>query len=116
MRIIVDASGNVLMWSSDGLPSAGAGQTAMDLTPQQQTALVVLMAQPNGGLTFINGTPAALPPVVPPPPPVLTTDQKLAAIGLTITDIQGAIVEAQTKSPVAIPDPNTAPIAGQATA
>lgn len=43
--------------------------------------------------------------------PVLTVDQKLAAIGLTITDIQGAIVEAQTKSPVAIPDPNTAPVA-----
>lgn len=41
--------------------------------------------------------------------PVLTVDQKLASIGLTITDIQGAIVEAQTKNPVPIPDPNTAP-------
>lgn len=114
MRLILDISGNVVMWSDSGLPSAGAGQTAVDLTAQQQAAFVALLGQPNGGLTFINGTPGANPPTPPPPPPV-TVDQKLAQIGLSVTDIQGAIVEAQTKSPIPIPDPNTAPIAGQAT-
>jgi hypothetical protein len=62
------------------------------------------------GWQWNNGNPVnpSPPPPPPPPPPILTVDQKLALIGLTALDIQGAIVEAQDKSPVAIPDPNTA--------
>jgi hypothetical protein len=109
MTIVMDASGNVLMYSYTGSPSADVGQTALDLTADQQTACLAAMAASPNGVNF-NGqtfTPIAAP--VLPPPPVLTVDQKLAAIGLTVSDIQGAIVEAQTKSPVAIPDPNTGP-------
>lgn len=114
MTIVIDANGNVLMYSATGSPSPGAGQTAVLLTVQQTAAFQAALASPNGGIVFDGQNFTSVKIVIIQPPPVLTVDQKLASIGLTIIDIQGAIVEAQTKSPVAIPDPNTAPVAQQA--
>jgi hypothetical protein len=93
MRIIVDASGNVLMWSEDGTPTADeqAGQQCLALTPEQAVDLLRQTETANSGLIFANGVVSARQQ---PPPPPLTVDQKLAAVGLTLADLRQALGQA----------------------
>jgi hypothetical protein len=89
MKIIIDADGNVRMWSTDGDPAPGDGQTSVELTPDQETALLEQTAIPNNGLIFRNGSFSMIAPA--PSPPPLTVDQKLAAVGLTPADLKQAL-------------------------
>ncbi len=89
MKIIIDDGGNVLMWSADGDPAPGDGRTSVELTHDQETALLEQTTIPNNGLIFRNGSFSMIAP--PPPPPPLTVDQKLAAIGLTPADLKRAL-------------------------
>jgi hypothetical protein len=87
MRVIVDASGKVLMWSELGTPSAGPGEQLVELTPQESADY---LARPlNDGMTFTDGKFTPLP--MPPPPPPLTVDQKLGQIGLTVATLKTAL-------------------------
>lgn len=110
MNIATDATGLVLMYSEVGNPTPPAGGAFYVV---DDALFLAAMGKPNGGVRY-DGQNFTVLPVTQPVIVQLTVDQKLASIGLTIIDIQGAIVEAQTKSPVAIPDPNTAPVAQQA--
>jgi hypothetical protein len=85
MKIIIDDGGNVLMWSADGAPAPGDGQTSVELTPDQETALLEQTAIPNNGLIFQNGSFSAVAAL---PAPPLTAVQKLQAVGLTAADLK----------------------------
>jgi hypothetical protein len=67
MRIIVDASGNVLMWSAVGQPTPDVGQTAVDLSPDQEASFVKACAAAPNGVTFDGQT---FTPIPSPPPPI----------------------------------------------
>jgi hypothetical protein len=67
MRIIVDASQNVLMWSELGQPMPDVGQTAVDLSTDQRTVFLRALAAAPNGLT-LDGQ--AFAPIPPPPPAV----------------------------------------------
>jgi hypothetical protein len=86
MRIIVDASGTVLMYSDMDQPTPDVGQTAIDLA----TAFLKVIDTAPYGLTFDgeNFAPIAAHVV---PPPVLTVDQKLSQIGLSVALLAPAI-------------------------
>ena len=89
MNIIIDASGNALMWSEAGMPTAdkAAGQQCIELTDDQVAAF--LQRPPNDGMAFINGVFDWTAPR--PAPPPLTVDQKLGQIGLTVSDLKAAL-------------------------
>ena len=89
MNIILDASGNVLMWSETATPTAdkAAGQQCIGLTDDQAAAFG--QQPPNDGLTFINGVFGSIAPR--PAPPPLTVDQKLGQLGLTVADLKAAL-------------------------
>ena len=91
MRIIVDASGTVLMYSETGQPTPDVGQTAIDLTLDLATAFLKVCSSAAYGLTFDGQTFAPIAAPVQPPPPVLTVDQKLAQIGLSVALLAPAI-------------------------
>jgi hypothetical protein len=98
MNIILDASGNVLMWSETGTLTAdkAAGQQCFELTDEQVAAF--LQRPPNDGMTFINGVFGWIAP--PPAPPPLTVDQKLAQIGLSVAVLSAALnITAQPAPP-----------------
>src|SRR5260370_35448654 len=97
MNIILDASGNVLMWSETATPTAdkAAGQQCIGLTDDQAGAL--LQQPPNDGLTFIDGVFASIAPR--PAPPPLTVDQKLGQIDLSISDLKPALAAAAAVGP-----------------
>ncbi len=78
MKIIIDAVGNVLMWSADGDPAPGDGRTSVELTHDQETALLEQTTIPNNGLIFRNGSFSMIAP-------------KLAAVGLTPADLKQAL-------------------------
>jgi hypothetical protein len=90
MNVILDASGNVLMWSETGAPTAdkAAGQQCIELTDDQAAAWQ--QRPPNDGMTFVNGVFGWIAQRASPPPPV-TVDQKLAQIGLSIADLKAAL-------------------------
>ena len=67
MRIIVDASGTVLMYSETGQPSPDVGQTAIDLSPDLEAAFVKAIATAPNGVTFDG---QSFTPIPPPPPPI----------------------------------------------
>ena len=91
MRIIVDASGTVLMYSDMGQPTPDVGQTAIDLSPDLAAACLKAIASVQEGLTFDGQTFAPNATPVQPTPPVLTVDQKLAQIGLSVALLAPAI-------------------------
>jgi hypothetical protein len=91
MRIIVDGSGNVLMWSGTGEPAPDVGQTAIDLAPDLGATFLAAIATAPDGLTFDGQTFTRIAAPVVPPPPVLTVDQKLAQIGLSVALLAPAI-------------------------
>jgi hypothetical protein len=69
MRIVIDnTTGTVLMWSEDGYPDAGVGQTRLDLDAEQIAAFHA--ANGRYGITFDGQTFRAMPA---PPPPVPQT-------------------------------------------
>lgn len=76
MNIIVDTTGNVLMYSEDGKPTAGAGETLLTLTGEQADELRALTSTRNAGLRFSAGRLSALPAA----PVVNSIDQRQAAI------------------------------------
>jgi hypothetical protein len=86
MNIVVDGSGKVVMWSENGAPTPPAGCTLVALTDDQAAAFAGL--PPNAGVTF-NGQSFAAAPVVTPPPP--TVAEALAAMGITIAQLQQAL-------------------------
>jgi hypothetical protein len=90
MRIIVDASGTVLMYSDMDQPTPDVGQTAIDLASDLATAFLKVIDTAPYGLTFDgeNFAPIAAHVV---PPPVLTVDQKLSQIGLSVALLAPAI-------------------------
>ena len=92
ISIILDASGNVLMWSETGTPTAdkAAGQQCTELTDDQVAAF--LQRPPNDGMTFINGVFGWIAPR--PAPPPMTVDQKLGQIGLSVADLKAALAQA----------------------
>jgi hypothetical protein len=93
MNIILDASGNVLMWSETGTPTADkpAGQQCIELTDDQAAAWQ--QRPPNDGMTFANGVFAWIAPRAASLPPV-TVDQKPAQIGLSVSDLKAALAQA----------------------
>src|SRR5260370_12737181 len=91
MRIIVDASGTVLMYSDMGQPTPDVGQTAINLAPDLEATFLKAIATAPDGLTFDGQTFAPIAAPVQPPPPVLTVDQKLAQIGLSVALLAPAI-------------------------
>jgi hypothetical protein len=91
MNIILDASGNALMWSDSTLTAdKAAGQQCIELTGDQLAAWQ--QRPPNDGMTFINGVFGWIAPR--PAPPPLTVDQKLSQIGLSVADLKGALAAA----------------------
>jgi hypothetical protein len=90
ISIILDASGNVLMWSETGTPMPPDGCQLVELTDEQAAAF--LQRPPNDGLTFSNGVFGWIAPRPAPPPP--TVDQKLGQIGLSLADLQTALNQA----------------------
>jgi hypothetical protein len=94
MNIILDASGNVLMWSETATPTAdkAAGQQCIGLTDDQAAAFG--QQPPNDGLTFINGAFGSTPPR--PSPLPLTVDQKLGQFGLSVADLKAALAAVGT--------------------
>jgi hypothetical protein len=91
MRIIVDASSTVLMYSDRGQPTASAGQTAIDLDPDLEAAFLKAIGTIPGGIAFDGQTFTPIAAPVVPPPPVLTVDQKLPQIGLSVALLAPAI-------------------------
>jgi hypothetical protein len=91
MRIIVDASGIVLMYSDTGEPTPDVGQTAIDLASDLEATFRKVIATAPDGLTFDGQTFTPIPAPVQPPPPVLTVDQKLGQIGLSVALLAPAI-------------------------
>jgi hypothetical protein len=91
MRIIVDASGTVLMYSDMGQPTPDVGQTAIDLAPDLEATFLKAIATAPDGVTFDGQTFTPIAAPVVPPPPVLTVDQKLARIGLSVALLAPAI-------------------------
>ncbi len=89
MNIILDASGNALMWSETGTLTAdkAAGQQCIELTGDQLA--VWQQRPPNDGMTFVNGVFTWAAPR--PAPPPLTVDQKLGQLGLTVADLKAAL-------------------------
>lgn len=83
MNIILDAAGNVLMYSEDAKPDAGAGETLLTLTGEQADELRALTRTRNAGLRFSGGRLTALPaaPVV-----VNPIDQRQAAIDALLAE------------------------------
>jgi hypothetical protein len=90
MNIILDASGNVLMFSETGTPMPPDGCQLVELTDDQAAAWQ--QRPPNDGMTFINGVFGWIAPS--PPPPPLTVDQKLGQIGLSVSDLKAALAQA----------------------
>jgi hypothetical protein len=92
MNIILDASGNALMWSEGTLTAdTAAGQQCIELTGDQLAAWQ--QRPPNDGMTFVNGVFTWVAPRAAPLPPV-TVDQKLGQIGLTVADLKAALAKA----------------------
>jgi hypothetical protein len=56
MRIIIDASGTVLMYSEMAQPSPDVGQTAIDLSPDLEATFLKAIATAANGLTFDGQT------------------------------------------------------------
>lgn len=84
MRIVIDATNVVRMWSPDAPAfEAPAGGAVIDLTDDQAAAFVAL--PPSAGVTF-DGEAFAIIPLPPAPEP--TPAQKLAAVGLTAADLK----------------------------
>ena len=92
MNIILDASGNALMYSETGTLTAdkAAGQQCIELTGDQLAAWQ--QRPPNDGMTFVNGVFAWITPRAAPLPPA-TVDQKLAQIGLSVADLKAALTQ-----------------------
>ena len=82
MKIVLDASGAVLMWSENGAPSVPEGCTLVELDDEQAATFAARPA--NAGITF-DGQAFAIVPL--PARRELTPAQKLAAVGLTSDDL-----------------------------
>lgn len=98
--ICTDADGLIVMLSDGGSPIPPDGGALHELTPTEEETLKSLAAEPNGGLTYINGAFAALPYV---PPPVIdmsdpdNLEKTMKAVLLAAATMSGKTV-AQARS------------------
>ena len=87
MNIVVrDADNAIVMYSDTGSPEPGDGCRLVSLDDAQTADLEKLLATPSGGITFDGETFTVLP--APPAPPPPTPAQKLAASGLTVSELK----------------------------
>src|SRR3984893_17305579 len=97
MRIVIDASGTVLMYSDTGQPAPDVGQTAIDLSPDLQASFVKAIATAPSGLTFDG---QSFTPIPPPPPPIpqhaTPLQMRCALRQLCLLDQVNAYVATQT--------------------